>query len=107
MATASTRGKKPPAPDAEISEEEKEAQAARPVVPAREVDADYVVPEDTGPRVPGLADIVNAAGAGDGVAAALDENIKNPEDAERRSAEWSDRGQEYHTGPEQPKVEKG
>jgi hypothetical protein len=51
-------------------------------------------------EVPGHADVANARATGEGLASDLrDGNVKvEPE----KPAEWSDRGQEYHAGPEQP-----
>lgn len=53
-----------------------------------------------GDSTPGHADVMHERASGAGIASDLrDGNVKTEPE---KSGDWSDRGQEYHAGPEQP-----
>ena len=72
---------------------------AAPVALAEQTAQDQAAFSEDG-SVPGHADVMSQVATGEGIASDVRAgDVKTEPD---KSGAWSDRGQEYHTGPEQP-----
>lgn len=73
---------------------------AEPVALAEQTAADQDL--FGGDATPGHADVMHEVASGEGVAS--DMRAGDVKTEPEKDASWSDRGQEYHSGPEQPSV---
>lgn len=75
--------------------------ATGPVALAEQTAEDQAIFGD-GETIPGHADVVHEIASGEGLASDLRGGAVKTEP--EKDATWTDRGQEYHAGPEQPKA---
>ena len=75
------------------------ASAPEPIALAEQTAADQEIFGADG--TPGHADVMHQVASGEGIA--TDIRAGDTKTEPYKSGEWSDRGQEYHAGPEQPR----